>query len=338
MTIYLGDLNARARGLGTRLLSRDALGRLARTKSMFALQREMRSLGIVSAETPLTPAALEAAVRARAAGLLAILTRWCRDERQPVLAVLLEDEERRSIQAILRGAAQGASGESRMSGLVPTVNLSERALRTLAAQPTLEDVVRMLLLWGHPWAPSLTRALGGTRPSLLNLEAELQLAFTERARARARRGGQALVAYVAEPIDLMNLWTVLLHFSERSPGLAEITFVDGGRTIDRELFEELLELDSVQDAQRAAAKALQGSLLGAALSAEGRPLSSLEGAMLEAQLQEHRRAARTSPEGAAPLILFFLELRAEVLDLRRIIWGKALEAPAALVESEMVGT
>lgn len=338
MTVYLGDLNARARGLGTRLLSQDVLGRMARTNSIFALQREMRSAGIVSAEGVMTPAALEAGCRARAAGLLAILVRWCRDSRQPVLAVLLEDEERRAIQTILRGAAEGASGESKMSGLLPTTNLPERALRALAAQPTMEDVVRMLLLWGHPLAPSLTRALGGARPSLLGIEAALQRAFTERARARAGRGGQALVSYVAQMIDVMNLWTVLLHFPERAPDLADLTFIDGGQIIDRELFDSLLGQDSLQEAQRAAGKALQGTPIGAALAVEARPMSSLEGAVLDAQIREQRRAARTSPEGPAPLILFFLELRGELLNLRRIIWGKALQAPAALVESEMVGT
>jgi vacuolar-type H+-ATPase subunit C/Vma6 len=338
MTLYLGDLNTRARGLGTRLLSPDALGRMARTKSMFALQREMRSLGLVSSEGLMTPAALEAEVRGRAAGLLAILVRWCRDARQPVLAVLLEDEERRAIQALLRGAEQAASSESKMSGLLPTTNLPERALRTLAAQPTMEDVVRMLLLWGHPLAPSLTKALGGTRPSLLEVEAALQRAFAERARARAHRGGKELASYVAQTIDLMNLWTVLLHFPERASELTDLTFIDGGQTIDRELFDELLGQDSIQDVQRVAGKAFQGSSIGAALSVQGRPLSSLEGAVLGAQLQEQRRAARTRPEGPAPLVLFFLELRAELLNLRRIIWGKALEAPAALVESEMVGT
>jgi vacuolar-type H+-ATPase subunit C/Vma6 len=45
-----------------------------------------------------------------------------------------------------------------------------------------------------------------------------------------------------------------------------------------------------------------------------------------------------NPEGTAPLIGFALSLRAEVLDLRRIIWGVSLEAPGALLEAEMVST
>jgi len=45
---------------------------------------------------------------------------------------------------------------------------------------------------------------------------------------------------------------------------------------------------------------------------------------------------RVDPSGAAPIIGFAIELRAEVVNLRGIIWGVALQAPAALIQAEMV--
>ena len=86
--------------------------RLAGARSLFALQRELTGLGVVGSEVPATPEALERSVRRRAAALLSILGRWCAEERRPMFAVVFEDEDRRSIQAALRGAEQAASADS----------------------------------------------------------------------------------------------------------------------------------------------------------------------------------------------------------------------------------
>ena len=119
VTIYLGDINTRAVGLRTRLLSAHDLERLAHARSLFALQRDMRALEIVPSDVPARTTDLERATRRRAAELMGILGRWATDERRDVLVVLLEDEERRSIQTILRGAAEGVAAEARLSGLCP---------------------------------------------------------------------------------------------------------------------------------------------------------------------------------------------------------------------------
>lgn len=336
MTIYLGDLNTRAAGLATRLLGPDDLGRLARARSLFGVQREMRALGLAATDVPASPAHLERAVRRRAAELMGILGRWTTDERRAVLAVLLEDEERRSIQTILRGAAQGVAAEARMSGLVPTIDLSERALRALAEQPTMADVVRMLVLWGHPLGHALIDVTAEAHPSLFAAEVQLQRAYARRAGLHARKGGPQLVAYVKQVVDVMNLWSVLLHLPERAPELVELTFIEGGGAIDRALFEELLGTDRPEEARQRLADAFRGSSLKSAF-AEGAPsIASLERRVLQAQIAEQQQAARTRPDSAAPLIAFSLSVRAEVLNLQRIIWGVALQAPPALMQSEMV--
>jgi vacuolar-type H+-ATPase subunit C/Vma6 len=336
--MFLGDVNTRARGLRTRLLGSAELDRLMDARSLFALQRALSNLGIVPADGPATPEALERAVRRRAAGLMAILGRWCTDDRRPVFAVLFEDEDRRSIQAALRGAEQAAGTDARMSGLVPTQSLSERALRVLASQPTMADVVRMLVLWGHPFGRPLIDAVSGPHPSLFKAEVELQRAFAQRALAHAHRGGRALVDYARQVIDAMNASSVLLHFPERDEDIADSIFIDGGSQIDRDGFEEMMRNESFEQARRALLIRLQDSALGSAFREEAENLSTLEAAVLRAQIAEQRRLARLRPDGAAPTISFALELRAEVLDLRRIIWGVSLGAPQALMQTSMVAS
>lgn len=337
MTRYLGDINTRARGLRTHLLQPQDFEQLARAGTLPALHRELSARGFTRSDAPATPASLEREVRRRAAQQMSVLARWASDGRDAVLAVLLEDEDRRSIQAILRGAVQGAPSESRMSGLLPTKHLSERALRVLATQPTAADVVRMLVLWNHPFGPPLVPAVSESHPSLLHLEVALQHAFAQRALENAPEGGAHLVDYVQQVIDVMNAWSALLHFPERDQAVAELVFVEGGRWVDRETFEALWDLEHRTDVERRLALELRESPLHAAF--EGKPfenVTELEGAVLEAQIAWQRRRMRLDPASAAPIIAFALELRAEVLNLRRILWGIALDAPAALIQSELV--
>ena len=336
MAVYLGDLNARARGLRTRLLRHQDVERLTHARSLFAVQRELGALGFATARVPATAGSLEQATRQRAAELTSILRRWGSDEREPILSVLLEDEERRSIDRILRGAEQGAASDARLSGLVPTGRLSERALQVLAGQPTMADVVRMLLLWNHPFGPPLVELVNVTRPSLVDVEVALQRTFARRALARAHKGGRDLLDYARELADLMNAWSALLHFSERDPAIAELTFIEGGRCIDRDSFAALLERQSLDEVWAGLTRAFGDSPLCTVFSGDTRDIASLESAVLQAQIEEQGRRARVRPEGAAPLIRFYLGLRAEAIDLRRIIWGVSLGTPAPILRTQLV--
>ncbi len=336
MARYLGDINTRARGLRTHLLPASDLERLARATSLLALQRELSGLGYVRSDAPATAMSLEKAVRRHAADQMGILDRWCMDDRRAALAVILEDEDRRSIQTILRGAQQGTATEVRMAGLIPTTSLPERALLTLAGQPTPTDVIRMLALWNHPLGVPLVAAASGPHPSLFEIEVELQRAFARRASARAHQGGSQLVEYVEQVIDVMNTWSALLHFVERDPAIVDMTFVEGGRWLTRDVFHKLMALETRPQVEKRLAWELRQSPLASAFRGEIEDLAQLEGTMLRAQIDWQNRAVRVDPSGAAPIIGFAIELRAEVVNLRRIIWGVALEAPAALIQAEMV--
>ncbi|MBT8483156.1 MAG: V-type ATPase subunit [Myxococcales bacterium] len=336
MAKYLGDLNARARGLHTHLLSPSELVRLAGATSLPALHRELSSLGFVASDSPATAASLESSIRRHTARQLRVLDRWCGDRRRLALSVLFEDEDRRSIQRILRGAEQGVSSEARMAGLVPTASLSERALFTLASQPTPADVVRMLLLWSHPFGPPLVEAASRAYPSLFELEIALQRAFARRASTRAREGGPQLVEYVEQVIDLMNAWSALLHFAERDPKLTELTFVEGGQWITRPVFDKLMGASTREDVEKELGWVLRKSALAPVFRDGVDEIAALESAALRAQIAWQHRSMRIDPSSAAPVIGFVIELRAQALSLRRIIWGVALRAPAALIQGDMV--
>ena len=338
MARYLGDINTRARGLRNHLLPASELERLARATSLSALQRELHGLGFARADAPTTPTSLEQDIRRHAANQMAVLDRWCNEDRRDTLAVIFEDEDRRSIQAILRGAEQGLGSEARMAGLVPTTSLSEKALRALSSQPTPADVARMLVLWDHPFGAPLVGAASGPHPSLFELEVELERAFARRASDHAHEGGSQMVEYVEQIVDVMNSWSALLHFAERDPSIADIAFVEGGRWLTRDVFQSLMSLETLRDVEKRLAWEFRKSALASAFREDIGDLAELESRVLQAQIVWQQRSIRMDPSSAAPVIGFAIELRAQALDLRRIIWGVALRAPTAMIQTEMVVT
>ena len=141
------DLATRARGLATHLLGRADLDGLARAESLDALADVLRARGFLPAGGPATPGALELAVRRMAGARLAVLAAWGH-ARNTLLAVVFEDEDRRSLRALLRGAVRAAPPEERLAGLIPTPGLPERALAELAGQPTPGAIAALLTAWG----------------------------------------------------------------------------------------------------------------------------------------------------------------------------------------------
>ena len=188
MTTRWEDLNARARGLGTHLLSGPQLNALAMAADIAALGEALRRLGYPLEEGAASPGALELALRRMAAGRLHILARWC-GPRVGVLAVWFEDEDRRSLRAMLRGAVQHAPADTRLAGLVPTPALPERALRELANQPTPAAVAALLTAWRNPYGSALLAAASVAQPDLFTLEILVNRTFAQRATRAARGGG-----------------------------------------------------------------------------------------------------------------------------------------------------
>ena len=331
--MFFGDVNARARGLGTHLLGAGDLERLAAASSLGMLQNELGARGFLAPTGE--PTALELSVRRRTADQMRLMSLWSH-ERREVLSVIFDDEERRAISALLRGAAQGVAAESRLTGLVSTERLPERALQTLAALPTIREVVGLLALWRHPFASALTGPARRARPSLFELDIALHRAFALRATQSARRGGSELRAYVRELVDLSNAGAALLHGPEKDQSVAERAFVPGGTRITPELFAQMLALEQRGMVAARLATLFKGSAFSGAFADAGEDLSRLESALLSAQIASQKKAARIDPLGPAPLIAFALGLRAQALNLRRVIWGVALGAPATVIRSELV--
>jgi len=330
MTPRWEDVNARARGLGAHLLGTEALASLAQSADLPALARGLESRGILADELPgLTAPALELALRRYAAQEIRIVRRWL-GPRDEVVAVALDAEDRRSLRALIRGAAAGASAEARLTGLIPTPALPERLLEELATRVRILDQAALLLAAGHPaGAPLLAAASGQAEPDLFALELALSRTFAERALGGARRGGGILLDYVGTLIDLENCRGALLLVTRGGGEPPAPAFIAGGRRLGATEFERAATSSDPSAAARVLGTALGGGTIALLLLRHAADPIALENALEMEMLGWLRHHARLDPLGPAPLLHYFLRLRQQAQALARLVWSVDLGAPAA---------
>lgn len=325
--IAWGDLDARARGLGTHLLTRQQVESLTAARELPELAAALRGAGLPIAEDVAAAAGLDLAVRRAAAAQLQVLERWV-GARSAVLAVVFEDEDRRSLRALARGAAQHATPEARLSGLIPTPSLPERALEELSRQPSVAAVATLLAVWGDPYAVALREVAAAAQPDLLKIELAVNRTFAARALAAARRGRSGeLVAYVRETTDLENAAAALVLAGQGKEIVPKDAFLAGGARLDIAAFERAVATGDPVAAAQILGATLAPGLVARAFRGDVAALASIEATILRLRIAELHAARRHSPLGPAPLLEYALRLRVQVLDLRRIIWGVALAVP-----------
>jgi vacuolar-type H+-ATPase subunit C/Vma6 len=330
MSATWGDLNARARGLATHLASRQALEQLAGAADLPALSRDCVATGVLTAEPEqATPLALDLALRREAAANLRRLTRWMGARTEP-LRFALEDEERRSLRALLRGAAAGVSAETRLAGLIPSPGLPERLLAELARQPRCREVVALLVAWRHPYGPPLLASVASDSPDLFRLECELNRTFALRATRGARRGGAALRHQVEELIDLDNLRGGLLLAASGEDLAPDDAFLPGGRRVTLAAFRAAASSRNSDQAADHLTAGLDEPELVRLVRRYASDPSGLEAALLRYRSRKLREQSRLDPLGPAPLLWYLLQLRAQAAALGRVLWGMALGVPPEL--------
>jgi vacuolar-type H+-ATPase subunit C/Vma6 len=317
------DLDARVRGLSSRLLGGARLQSLANAPDFSGFVRELRDSPYgesIAMERP-SAADIDLAIRRTAARHLGVVSRWARHRRQALL-VIFEDEDRRSLSALVRGAAAGVATGDRLAGLLPTPTLPERALEALAQQPTAGAIAALLVAWGNPYGSAVLAAAMRAKPDLLGVELALDALFVSRAGAAAGRN-RALRDYVAEVIDLENICAALVLAEVQAADSASDTFRPGGRYVTRQTFLRAVAIPGAP----AAMELLEADILHplwARVLREASGPASVERAALRGRVRAWRARAIMAPVGAEPILYFVLRLRAEALDLRAIAWSYAL--------------
>jgi hypothetical protein len=329
------DVSARARGLATHLLSPGEWEALADVPDLPALAARLEH-----AREPLRlfgPAAdaasFERAVRRRAGERLALLARWCGD-RPALLGAIFGDEDRRSLRALVRGAAAAAPPEARLAGTLPTPALPLRALETLGGQPSVAAVAALLVAWRHPAASVLEGAPKRGPLDLLALDAALTRDFSARALAAAPRGDAVLRWHLGALVDRENVLAAMALAESPDELEPAALFVEGG-SVPLAAVERVARARPRLPALREAQQAFRRTIFEDAFT-EVEP-SLLAGRLAAAHRAHLHAVARTDPLGSAPVLDYALRLRDEVERFQQLAWGLALEAPLVERLGEVLG-
>jgi V/A-type H+-transporting ATPase subunit C len=243
--------------------------------------------------------------------------------QRALLSGFLELAAARSVKAILRGIASGAPMDRIAALAVATPTLPVEAIRTIAAAPTVEEAVAVLVAMRSPLAPGLQAALPErAKRGLLPLEVAADRAVAARAIAASRgprEDARILRRHVRDVIDVRNAETLLV-LSGAGTKAAQDLFVKGGRRI---LEPEFLRLAGTRgDALRAGlAAAFPGA--DAALA---RPWSA-DVALDAALIGPLRREARLRPLSLAVPLVHLLERRAEARRVAVVLRGAEFGLP-----------
>lgn len=321
------DVNARCRGLGSTLLGRADRERVEAATEWRALPRVLQAwLGM--AEPPATPRDLDAALVRRHAGVLEVVERWLGPRRR-YLRIVWEDEERRALRAVLRGAAEGAAPDRRLDGIVPTRALPARVLRRLAGARSPAEAIAALGRAGHPFAPALAAAGIGPGPAgLLEVELALSRTWAERAAEGVRGGGGRLVRWVREAIDAENALALAVSAEWAADLPPEQAWLPGGERLDRDRFVAIAGAEPGGDRFDLLRARFRRGAIRDALDAEPE-VAGLARELLRFRTEAARAAARRDPLGPWPTCWFLLRTRLEVADLRHAAWRLALRHDAA---------
>lgn len=324
-------LAARVRGLATHLLNAARLREIARADDLNALARALADAGATVGVAP-DPVALEIAARRVVAGYVATVWRWAGD-RQPELAPFLEDEDRRSVRALVRGAAAGAAPASRLASLVPTPMLPIRALDELAKQATAAEVGALLRAWKHPFGAAITAA---DSADLLATESAVDRLWAARAREALGHGPDVLRRALGLIVDATNAGTALVLASQHSDVDHASLFLDGGARIHAAKFDAAIAKGNRPDAGELLSLVIEPPSLAAAVSDASIGSVPLEDGVLRALIGWARVEARRDPTGPASVIEFLFRVRAQLHDLQLLAWRIALGAPRVLPHQLLV--
>jgi vacuolar-type H+-ATPase subunit C/Vma6 len=190
-----------------------------------------------------------------------------------------------------------------------------------------------LVSLGHPFGVALVEEAGRPHPDLLRLDLALNGQYAMRSMRAVRRAPTAdsvrrdLMQLVRDRIDLENASTALQLAAQRSSTDAAEFYLAFGKQLDRASFLAAASATGAAGAASVLRRAFRGSSMAPVF--RNLLLTSFEEAALRDEQRRAADAARRAPLGVAPIIAFLARLRAEVRDLRYIIWRAALGAPPA---------
>jgi len=344
-----GYINARMRGMKSRLLDRRTLDALILQPDPDSLIGELEKTAyrddLIEAKGRYTGIpAIEYALRTNMVRTFRkILAFAKKEEADRYIRIFLHRWDVQNIKTILRGKNIHVTNDEIKSCIVPAGELDEATLTELVRQKDPRAVIDLLATWRISYAQPLTAAF----PSFARdggigiLETALDRYYYADALAAVAGPGpnNALIRQVlATEIDVVNIRTVLRMVRDRvEPAEAAAFLVDGGRDLDKKALFRLLALPSIGDVVAALAATRYRFLAAVPEEAiRAKKISAIERELERFLIREGAGSFRGDPLSVASLVGYFWAKYNEVTNIRIIARCKTADFPVERVREELV--
>lgn len=345
---FASFINARVRGMKSSLLSRSELeamldgGRIDQIGE--ALLKSPYEVELAEALSRYQGAdAIEDAVSRNLVSTFSKLKAMCQDETAQLAEIFLGRWDLIAVKALLRNRHHGVDAETGAKSLVPGPSMPQAVQKELAAQDSMESLVRGLAAWNG----GLCRRLLDVLPSyqetknLRVLEEALDRVYFVRNLARLGTfrsdDAQFIQELLRAEIDRINLRRL---FEPRAPGVEAEDVLREMLPRGRLSAQTLREIASAGSPERAAevvSRTTYGDMAEAlSVFAQSGRFSTLDRQFEMKFMERLRRAMQHQGIGLASLLRYAWLKYNEVMNLRIIAHGLAAKLPKARVEQEIL--
>jgi V/A-type H+-transporting ATPase subunit C len=255
-----GYINARIRGMKSRLLDHRTLDNLILQPDLDALMAELDKTAyredLIEAKGKYTGvSAIEHALRNNFVRTFRKVLEFSKEkEARLYISIFLHRWDIQNIKTILRGKNIHVTNEEILDCLVPVGELDEATLTELVRQPDPKAVIDLLATWDIRWARPLTTAFPEFAKSgdLGMLECALdRFYYNDALRAVSGKGSnnEKIRQVLSLEVDVVNIKTILRMVRDRiGPEEAQKFLLEGGQALDNKMIARVLALPTIAEA------------------------------------------------------------------------------------------
>lgn len=344
-----GYINARMRGMKSRLLDRRALDNLV-------IQPDLESLIADLEKTPYKPDIIEAKVQY--SGVLCIeyalrknfvrtfqkILRFVKtEEAERYITIFLHRWDIQNIKTILRGKNIHITNEEILECLVPAGELDEATIIELVRQPDVRAVIDMLATWKIGYAKPLTKEYPAFAKAgdLALLECALDEYYYADALEQVKNptyNNGLIRNIISLEIDVVNLRTILRMIRDHiDPCEAKKFLLNGGKEFNSRKLDHLLSLHSIEEVVEELKTTPYRFLADLPPSAmRTQKISVIEKQLEKFLVQKGVNAFLGDPLSVASVIGYFWAKYNEITNIRIISRCKTADFPIEQLKEELV--
>ena len=330
MAADFGFVNARVRGLRSRLLPHGFFGDQLSAESFAALTAALSQSGyardLEEARSSLGPlAAIDEALAQSYVRSTRVLVHSAQGAARAQIALLLRRHDRDGLKAIVRGHHAGRPADEMIAAILPAGEIDPAVWRAMASATDLPAAATALATTRHPLAEAFRRVAAGQRSErdLLRAEVAIDRAFYRLWLVDAGRFPDSFRRFAVGEVDVTNLRTALkLRGKGRT---AADFFIPGGKSLMESAFVTIAS-GAVGDAL----PPMTGLLAAAAASDAG----SVDAVLAAAQDVQARRLS-FDPQGVGLVVDYLRRKERETALLRLLARGKYYGVPRSALAKEL---